>query len=351
EYQFAQLRQGKYLFRLTAQNALGIWSDPVETETIHILPPIYLRPWFLGILLIIIIGLIVFVVHYFLTQRHSRLLVAWVEERTADLKNSNDRFITIMDSIDTPVYVADMETYDILFVNRRACDIFGHVIGKRCWEVFHADREAPCDFCTNDKLLDSYGEPIGAYVWEMQNSVTKRWYELHDRAIKWIDGRIVRMEIMTDITERKQAADELKYRISLEQLISDISAYFITLPSSKIDAGIHYALKRIGKFAKPDRCVVFLLSSEGEKINNTHEWCAEGIESQKEQKQNIPVEQIRWWMNKLHQSEAIHIPRVAKMTMEAEAERIFLERMGVKSLVVVPLESRDTLIGFLSMES
>lgn len=39
--------------------------------------------------------------------------------------------------------------------------------------------------------------------------MTKRWYHIQDRAIQWVDGRIARIEIATDITERKKAEEEL----------------------------------------------------------------------------------------------------------------------------------------------
>lgn len=49
-----------------------------------------------------------------------------------------------------------------------------------------------------------------AYIWEFQNILDKRWYQCRDRAIRWTDGRLVRMEIATDITERKEMELALK---------------------------------------------------------------------------------------------------------------------------------------------
>jgi len=47
------------------------------------------------------------------------------------------------------------------------------------------------------------------YTWEFQNTVDNRWYYIRDRAIRWIDSRIVRLEIATDITEKKLAEEKL----------------------------------------------------------------------------------------------------------------------------------------------
>ena len=129
---------------------------------------------------------------------------------------SYEMFSTIMDSLDAIVYVADMDTHEILFVNKYARDIYGDVLGKICWKTFSVNQSGPCDFCTNNKLVDENGEPVGVYSWEHYIGDAKRWYSIRDRAIRWIDGRIVRLQIAIDITKQKE--DELE-RTRLSSII------------------------------------------------------------------------------------------------------------------------------------
>ena len=126
------------------------------------------------------------------------------------LRESHERLFTILNSIDADVYVSDMETYEILFTNQHMQTHFGEdVVGKACWDVFR-DNSGPCIHCTNNQLIDADGNPAEVVIWEAQNPITGKWYINYDRAIQWMDGRIVRLQVATDITERKQVEIALR---------------------------------------------------------------------------------------------------------------------------------------------
>lgn len=118
------------------------------------------------------------------------------------------KFLKILDGLQAIVYVADMQSYELLFVNRYTRELFGDIEGGLCWQSLQKDQTGPCPFCSNDKLIDEDGRPTGEYLWEFCNTRNNRWYHMLDRAIEWVDGRIVRLEIATDITERKLAQQE-----------------------------------------------------------------------------------------------------------------------------------------------
>ena len=75
---------------------------------------------------------------------------------------------TILNSLDALVYVADMQTYELLFVNEYGRSIWGDIQGKTCWKALQTNQDGHCSFCTNNYLLDEFGVPAGVHVWEFQ---------------------------------------------------------------------------------------------------------------------------------------------------------------------------------------
>jgi PAS domain S-box-containing protein len=146
-----------------------------------------------------------------------KTIVAAIQKRDEEVANTVERFQAVLDSLDALVYVSDLETYELLFMNSYAQNICGQCIGQKCYVSFHRGDE-PCEFCTNKFLVNEHGEPNEIYVWEYQSRITGQWFECRDQAIRWTDGRLVRMEIATDITGRKQVEEALlaeKERLSV----------------------------------------------------------------------------------------------------------------------------------------
>ena len=154
----------------------------------------------------------------------------------------------------------------------------------------------------------------------------------------------------SEVTERKRVEEKLSYRVEFESLITTISTRFIALASDEINIGINQALQEIGEFANVDRSYVFLFSEDATKMDNTHEWCAEGIEPQIDNFKELSVDVFPWWMEKLNRFDNIHIPCVSDLPPEAGAEKEILQPQNIQSLFVVPMVYGGALVGFLGFD-
>jgi PAS domain S-box-containing protein len=130
-------------------------------------------------------------------------------------------FQQVLNGLNALVYVADMKTYEIVFMNTYGREILGDITGKICWQAVQKDQTGACQACTNSRLIGPDGNPTEGIVWEFQNTITKQWYDCREKAIYWPDGRILRMEIAIDITARKHAENALRESEERFRTLSD----------------------------------------------------------------------------------------------------------------------------------
>lgn len=124
------------------------------------------------------------------------------------LSQSHQTLRTVLDSMDAAIYVADLETNEIRYMNGRMRELHGgDLVGKTCWRVLYAAAE-PCPRCVKPELISKQGEPAGVMVWEDQDPVTERWSINSVRAIRWVDGRLARLQVATDVTRIKDLERE-----------------------------------------------------------------------------------------------------------------------------------------------
>lgn len=145
-------------------------------------------------------------------------------------------FNALMDNLNANLYVTDLETDRILFMNKTMKRTFGltNPEGEICWKVLQKDMPCRCDFCPVRKLLDS-PDQTAPYLWEEYNTMTGRYYENLDSLIRWVDGSLVHLQQSIDITEVKRltlaaTTDELtnmhNRRMGMEALKQALKALY-----------------------------------------------------------------------------------------------------------------------------
>lgn len=105
-------------------------------------------------------------------------------------------FELMLDEYVGNIYISDMSTYELLYVNKVSCETLQrpmeNIIGKKCYEVIQG-RSTPCSFCTNDRLSeDSF------YEWEFFNPVLDRTFMIKNRIVNWY-GHKARIELSHDM--------------------------------------------------------------------------------------------------------------------------------------------------------
>ncbi len=188
---------------------------------------------------------------------------------------------------------------------------------------------------------------LESYEYSIDIKEIKRYYEA--RIKEFVDNEV--LVLIRDFTKQKKAEQQLEAINKLHSIVNEISSDLIKKPTIKINESINGALEKLGRYTDVDRAYIFEFNLIDDVMNNTYEWCNEGINPEKENLQGIPNDLITRWFDKFNHNEHVYIPKVSEIPYEYKDERGVLEAQGIISLVTVPLFYSNLLIGFIGFDS
>jgi len=117
-----------------------------------------------------------------------------------------------------------------------------------------------------------------------------------------------------------------------------------------LDEAIDQALAEVGKFCGVDRAYVFEFQPGGAFVDNTHEWCADGITPEIDNLQNMPRDLAQGWIDAFEESDHVFVADVAAIPDTEIELREVLAAQGIQSLIVTPIRSSGELLGFMGFD-
>lgn len=266
------------------------------------------------------------------------------------LQYSKLQLDAVFNHIDSLIYISDMDSHEILYTNNHMKKLFKKdLIGTTCWKSLHENQSGPCDFCTNDKLIDANGSPKKPYIWEYYNQILKQWHQIHDQAIPWTDGRLVRMEIAVDITEHKIAEMAAQQREHYLRALNSIAQLLLiptdTIPFQKV-VGI------IGVASNASRTYIFINHFDSDNnllTSQKAEWCAKGITPEIDNSglQNLSYDELGPCFKGSLQRGDVYKNCVANFPGK---EREIVEPQGALAILVIPIRINNEFIGFIGFD-
>ncbi|MFA8343806.1 MAG: ATP-binding protein [Rhodothermaceae bacterium] len=151
--------------------------------------------------------------------------------------------------------------------------------------------------------------------------------------------------------ERNLFEKSLRFRNRLQRLITALSTKFISIQPDEIDYWIKRALKIICNFAEADRASVLQLYNSNNNMDQTHEWCTKGIDSAADKTEGIDLTQLKYFRSEIVKRNDIVLFSKYQLPEGYTADEEFLDTLGIKSFLMVPLVIRDMLIGYISVSS
>ena len=250
------------------------------------------------------------------------------------------------ENMDECMYVADVDTHELIYMNKKALNIYGfksvdEVAGKKCYEILQ-NSSSPCKICKNEDLS------VGQFKeWRYFNPILNKHFILKDTIIE-DEGRRCRAELALDVTFEEQQKGIVDNYRDLELVVNNgiRVAFQATSPDEEIDIILEY----MGKALNADR-VYIVEKDEKDFDNNTYEWCADGVEPEKDSLQNLVPDICRGWYDMFGTDKDIVIADIDKLKVEEADVYDILSRQNIKALVAVPLYTDGKISGFYGVDN
>ena len=150
--------------------------------------------------------------------------------------------------------------------------------------------------------------------------------------------------------ETSESTDSLQVNSLLYQQNSLSYSLLAFLQSDDITQIINKILADLLKQTKGDRTYIFDIDREHKVQSCIYEATAEGISRELDFLQNVPWDDSLWWDRQISEKKSIILNTLDDMPPEAKVYRDTLEVQDIKSVMVVPLLSKDKVWGYMGID-
>lgn len=250
------------------------------------------------------------------------------------------------ENMDEIVYAADLDSNTIYFMNRKARELYGfhsaeEVRGRKCYEVLQGS-SSPCEICTNGSL-----KPGDFVEWKYHNPVFGKEFALKDTLVEE-DGHRYRIEIAIDISTQEIQRETIQEYMDNEAMLNE--GLRVSLAVSDPEESIRLLLEYLGKALKSERVYIFE-KSQPTLYDNTYEWCADGVSTEMQNLQNVPIEALKFWVERFKKNQNVVIRNLEEEKEKDPLAYEYLAPQMIRSLVASPLVYDNELIGFYGVDN
>lgn len=181
----------------------------------------------------------------------------------------------------------------------------------------------------------------GDYIWILSKNKAQR------NAV----GKLLRITgTLTDITFQKEVEmehirhhEELMQNLALNELLSEIS--YVLNTNDDFQTKINEVLVKLGLFTNVSRVYIFENSPDQKITTNTFEWVNDGIEPQKQNLQDVPLDMILEWI----EGKEVYFSKDFLKDMPSDLAEMMISQ-NIQSCLIFPLQVEYNLFGFIGFD-
>ena len=260
-------------------------------------------------------------------------------------ERSNEQdLLNILDAMEEMIYVADMATHEVYYMNQTCKRITGcyEYKGRKCYEIMYG-RSEPCEFCTNHLLKKQ-----GCFEWDVDSKHLKTKLILRDKLISW-EGRTVRL----GMGMRSEVIEQYTHRCEDKKFLESgmIKALVRYRETDDLKQAVHGILEYLGDFYKAEQGMLFLHNEAEDKWESLDKWQDIRINSASYREMEFDSGRIAKLLAHLHNGKMYVLDNVDAVREIAPEEWKIMKCKDIFGLMVCPLICQGRLFGFFELDN
>ncbi len=270
------------------------------------------------------------------------------------LEKSDERLKIALNTGRVGIWDIDFELNEKYF-----SPMFFQLLGYMPWEVepshnmlremVHPDDAL--DVAAKVERFTKEGDTLDFVFRVKKKNGTYIWIHSKNKFLRNTVGKILRITgTITDISFQKEVEmehirhrEELLRNLALNELLSEIS--YILNTNEDFKTKINEVLVKLGQFTNVSRVYIFENSPNQKTTSNTFEWCNEGVEPQKNNLQDVPLDMILEWI----EGKEYYYSNDFFKDMPSDLAELMISQ-GIKSCLIFPLQEEYNLFGFIGFD-
>jgi PAS domain S-box-containing protein len=271
-----------------------------------------------------------------------------------ELFASERRYQKLVEMAPAAYFEIDCATGKMLSVNRAALELTGYtaeellsapyerILAPESLPVFYERLEAACS---------------GREFWsEVEYEIITKeggrlWVVLRTDVEMAENGPGTIRAVGFNITELRHYQKRLEKHLELEQVLHAVSTQLFGEPEENTGPGPLEALASIGGFAGAERCYVYVLSEDTSHIMPAYQWSVSGHDHPLPDLGALPPRSLLWLMDRMTNGGIVLVLDALTLPPEDAAEKDICQKLGARSLLLIPLIQVGGVSGFLGFDS
>ncbi len=243
-------------------------------------------------------------------------------------------------------YIADKDTYDILFANQTIRNILGlryegEYLGKKCYKVFQ-NLDQPCAHCANECLKPGQNIHRKMFV-----HLTQTNYLLIDSLIH-IQGKNQRLTIAYNYDIEHAESEEISQKLTMESTL--LKCAHTLMEEHTLEEAINHLLSIVCDYHNADRAYLCEIKEdykiqktfESSSINNTIQMCSE---------EPLTPETLQATLDFLKKGKELVIANINETFDETSYFFNFFKKNHVDSALLIPLLHKGCVTSFMGVDN